>query len=194
MAKKNTTTTKAKTAKAESKNRPAPNAATTSATVAEGVTTPPEVPPSAPAPQTPTSGANNAKLKGRKHKSGITIVGEEPAEIAAAQAAEEGNAPAPKEKKAKAPKEPKAPKPPKVKRLSALDAAAQVLAGSKVPMRAKEMIAEMEAKGLWKSPGGKTPSATLYAAIIREISAKASEARFKKVDRGMFESAGPKEA
>ncbi|GIK54163.1 MAG: hypothetical protein BroJett014_31360 [Planctomycetota bacterium] len=74
----------------------------------------------------------------------------------------------------------------KPKRVSALDAAATVLAASEVPMRAKEMIAEMEAKGLWKSPGGKTPEATLYAAIIREIAAKGTAARFKKHERGVF--------
>ncbi|MGE3108391.1 MAG: HTH domain-containing protein [Phycisphaerales bacterium] len=92
----------------------------------------------------------------------------------------------------KAPKTPKAPKPAKEKkpippkRVSALDAAAQVIAGAKVPMRAKEMIAEMEAKGFWKSPGGKTPEATLYAAIIREIAAKGDKARFQKHDKGVF--------
>ncbi len=89
----------------------------------------------------------------------------------------------------KAPKTPKAPKPakePKAKRVSALDAAAQVLAASEVPMRAKEMIAAMEAKKLWTSPGGKTPEATLYAAIIREIAAKGTAARFKKHERGVF--------
>jgi hypothetical protein len=72
------------------------------------------------------------------------------------------------------------------KRMSALDAAAQVLAASEAPMRAKEMIAAMEAKGLWRSPGGKTPEATLYAAIIREIAAKGTAARFKKHERGVF--------
>jgi len=72
------------------------------------------------------------------------------------------------------------------KRISALSAAAQVLAASEVPMRAKEMIAAMEAKGLWTSPGGKTPEATLYAAIIREIAAKGTAARFKKHERGVF--------
>ncbi|MCW5755593.1 MAG: winged helix-turn-helix domain-containing protein [Phycisphaeraceae bacterium] len=72
------------------------------------------------------------------------------------------------------------------KRMSALDAAAQVLAASEVPMRAKEMIAAMGAKGLWTSPGGKTPEATLYAAIIREIAAKGIAARFKKHERGVF--------
>ncbi len=89
----------------------------------------------------------------------------------------------------KAPKTPKAPKPakePKPKRVSALDAAVLVLAASDVPMRAKELIAAMEAKGLWTSPGGKTPEATLYAAIIREIAAKGTAARFKKHERGVF--------
>ena len=72
------------------------------------------------------------------------------------------------------------------KKLSALDAAAQVLAAKKEPMSAKEMIEAMAAAGLWESPGGKTPDATLYAAIIREIKAKGKEARFKKTDRGRF--------
>jgi hypothetical protein len=53
-------------------------------------------------------------------------------------------------------------------------------------MRAVDLVAQMEAKGLWKSPGGKTPEATLYAAIIREIAAKGKEARFAKHDRGLF--------
>ena len=72
------------------------------------------------------------------------------------------------------------------KRLSALDAAAQVLAASEVPMRAKDLVAQMEAQGLWRSPGGKTPEATLYAAIIREIAAKGDKARFRKHERGVF--------
>jgi hypothetical protein len=74
----------------------------------------------------------------------------------------------------------------KPKRMGVLDAAAQILAASKEPMRAKDMIAAVEAKGLWKSPGGKTPEATLYAAIIREIAAKGKDARFKKHERGVF--------
>jgi len=89
----------------------------------------------------------------------------------------------------KPPRTPKAPKPAKEKkpkRVSALDAAAQVLVKATKPMRATEMLAEMEAKGLWKSPGGKTPEATLYAAIIREIAAKGEKARFKKHERGVF--------
>jgi hypothetical protein len=72
------------------------------------------------------------------------------------------------------------------KRISALDAAAQVLAASKEPMRAKDLIAAMADQGLWSSPNGKTPEATLYAAMIREIAAKGSDARFRKVERGLF--------
>ena len=84
------------------------------------------------------------------------------------------------------PKAAKKTKEPKEKKLSAIDAAAQVLAGSKEPMNAKEMIEAMAAKGLWTSPGGKTPHATLYSAIIREIALKGKEARFVKTERGKF--------
>lgn len=80
----------------------------------------------------------------------------------------------------------KAPKEAKPKRVSALDAAAQVLAKSEVPMRAKELIAAMEKQGLWSSPGGKTPEATLYAAITREIQTKGDASRFARHDRGLF--------
>lgn len=72
------------------------------------------------------------------------------------------------------------------KRISALEAAAQVLAASKEPMRAKDLIAAMAEQGLWSSPSGKTPEATLYAAMIREIAAKGTDARFRKVERGLF--------
>lgn len=75
---------------------------------------------------------------------------------------------------------------PKAKRVSALDAAAQVLRDAGTSMRAKEMIDVMAEQGLWQSPNGKTPHATLYAAILREISAKGDAARFRKVDRGQF--------
>ena len=83
----------------------------------------------------------------------------------------------------------KAKKPAKEKvpgKLSALDAAAKVLAESGEPMTSKEMIDAMAAKGYWTSPGGKTPQATLYAAILREIQTKGAEARFTKTERGHF--------
>ena len=69
---------------------------------------------------------------------------------------------------------------------SALDAAAKVLGESKEPLTTKEMIQAMEAKGYWKSPGGKTPDRTLYSAILREIVLKKGEARFVKTERGKF--------
>ena len=75
---------------------------------------------------------------------------------------------------------------PKAKKVSAIDAAAKLLASSKEPMNCKALVEAMAAKGLWTSPGGKTPSATLYSAILREINGKGKEARFKKTDRGQF--------
>lgn len=71
-------------------------------------------------------------------------------------------------------------------KMSALDAAAKVLAEAGEPLTAKAMIEAMATKGYWTSPGGKTPHSTLYAAIIREIAKKGDESRFKKTDRGQF--------
>jgi hypothetical protein len=72
------------------------------------------------------------------------------------------------------------------KKLSQIDAAAKLLATAKEPMNCKAMVEAMLAKDLWTSPGGKTPEATLYASIIREIAKRGKESRFKKADRGMF--------
>ena len=74
----------------------------------------------------------------------------------------------------------------KTKKVSAIDAAAKLLTASKEPMGCKELIESMAAKGLWTSPGGKTPHATLYSAILREITVKGKQARFVKTDRGRF--------
>jgi len=79
---------------------------------------------------------------------------------------------------------------PKPKRVSALDAAAQVLEASGQAMRTTEMIAAMAEQKLWTSPGGKTPHATLYSAILREIDTKGADARFRKVERGKFQFSG----
>lgn len=75
------------------------------------------------------------------------------------------------------------------KKLSCLAAAAQVLAAAGEPMTVRQMLEAVTAQGLWASPSGKTPEATLYAAIIREIANKGTEARFQKVDRGLFAAA-----
>ena len=72
------------------------------------------------------------------------------------------------------------------KNLSALDAAAQVLAETGQPMACKELIESMAQKGYWSSPGGKTPASTLYSGITKEIATKGKESRFKKTDRGHF--------
>ncbi|QDU30287.1 hypothetical protein ETAA8_54060 [Anatilimnocola aggregata] len=94
-------------------------------------------------------------------------------------------------------KEPKAGKPAKIKRsiaarpvgekkVSAIDAAAKLLGDVGTPMNCIEMIEAMASKGLWESPGGKTPHATLYSAIIREIGLKGQASRFVKSERGRF--------
>jgi len=80
------------------------------------------------------------------------------------------------------------PEPKKARKMGALDAAAIVLADAGKPMRSKELIAEMAKRGLWTSPGGKTPEATLYAAILREIGAKGTAARFARAGKGEFAS------
>ena len=76
----------------------------------------------------------------------------------------------------------------KPKKLSCLDAAAQVLADADEPMNCKAMIETIFARGLW-STDAPTPEATLYSAILREMKKKGDDARFRKVDRGRFEVA-----
>jgi hypothetical protein len=103
-------------------------------------------------------------------------------------AAETTQAPEPKtqpgvKKRRRAPKARKETGP---KKLSAIDAAAKVLAQAGEPMDCQTMIKTMADKGYWTSPGGKTPAATLYSAILREISTKGTDARFKKTERGKF--------
>lgn len=78
------------------------------------------------------------------------------------------------------------PEPSKNGKLSAIDAAAKVLGESKEPLNTRAMIEAMATKKYWTSPGGKTPWATLYSAILAEINTKGKEARFKKTDRGHF--------
>ena len=70
--------------------------------------------------------------------------------------------------------------------LSQLDAAVKVLGEATEPMSTKQMVEVMTAKNLWSSPGGKTPHATLYSAILRELQNKGDASRFVKTDRGHF--------
>ena len=88
---------------------------------------------------------------------------------------------------AKAPEaesKPRKAKPEKAKKVSALDAAARVLAEAKEPMNCQEMIKAMA--GYWTSPGGKTPAATLYSAVLKETLTKGTQSRFTKTGRGKF--------
>lgn len=71
-------------------------------------------------------------------------------------------------------------------KLSALDAAALVLGEEKRPMTAKELITLMEQRGYWKSPGGKTPDATLGAGIYKDIKERGEQSRFVRAGRGYF--------
>jgi hypothetical protein len=72
------------------------------------------------------------------------------------------------------------------KQMSCLDAAAKLLTETGQPMTCQELIAAIAAKGYWTSPAGKTPQATLYAAIVREIRTKKEHARFRKTAPGRF--------
>jgi hypothetical protein len=94
--------------------------------------------------------------------------------VAAAEKARKAKA-----KKAKAPRE---------KKPSLLDLAAEVLAEASEPMNTKAIVEQVLATGRWQTKG-KTPAATLYSAIIREISNKGDDARFEKVERGTFQLA-----
>jgi hypothetical protein len=87
-------------------------------------------------------------------------------------------------KSAKAKKKPPASHGPQ--KLSALAAAARVLQETKQPMRCSDLIETMATKGYWTSPAGKTPEATLAAAIQREIALKKDQSRFKKTAPGRY--------
>ena len=52
-------------------------------------------------------------------------------------------------------------------------------------MSCKDIMETMLAKGLWTT-NGKTPAATLYSAILREIDGNPGESRFVKTGRGLF--------
>jgi len=101
-----------------------------------------------------------------------------------AQPDPELDAAAEKAKKARKAKAAKA-KAPREKKPSLLDLAAEVLAKAKEPMDCKTIVEKVLATGRWQTKG-KTPEATLYSAIIREIAKKKDDSRFMKVERGKF--------
>ncbi len=82
----------------------------------------------------------------------------------------------------------RAPKEAKPARMSGLDAAADLLAHAAQPLSCGEIVERLISGGLWTTKG-KTPAATIYSAIIREIAMKGTASRFRKVDRGRFGAA-----
>ena len=128
-------------------------------------------------PEASSAGQTAAEAKPEATPGAVTT---QPAE--ATQAAAPGTQPEAK-KRGRAPKA-KAETGPK--KLSAIDAAAKVLAEVGEPMDCQTMIKTMAEKGYWTSPGGKTPAATLYSAILKELQTKGNDSRFKKTERGKF--------
>ena len=54
-------------------------------------------------------------------------------------------------------------------------------------MKAGEIVEAMTTKGYWTSPGGKTPAATIYAAIITHIAKKGTDSMFARGEvKGTF--------
>lgn len=70
-------------------------------------------------------------------------------------------------------------------RLSMLDAAAEILKEAKEPLCCKDISRAIFEKKLAES-GGRTPHATLSAAIGREITARGKGSRFRRAGRGLF--------
>lgn len=89
-----------------------------------------------------------------------------------------------------APKADRKQRPPKAPgKMSLVDAAVQVLLDEGRSMKPAEMVDLAAGKGLWTPGAGKTPAATLSAAIGREIATKGDASRFRKVAPGTFDAA-----
>lgn len=71
------------------------------------------------------------------------------------------------------------------RKLSLIKAAAEILSDG-IPRNCGEIVRVAGERGLWSSPKGKTPAATLHTALITEIRVKGEASRFAKVDRGLF--------
>jgi short subunit dehydrogenase-like uncharacterized protein len=138
-----------------------------------------------PAKNVPVVGHEDGKKKGEP--TAKVAKGKKPAKGAAKKATAEKPEPAPKaDAKPKAKKNAKTKPGAGDKKLSAINAAYKVLVDTGKAMNCQELIAAMTEKGLWTSPGGLTPAATLYSAILRELKAKGGESRFRKTEKGKF--------
>jgi len=67
--------------------------------------------------------------------------------------------------------------------LSGLDAAEQILKAAGEPMRPADIFTKAREQNLW-NPAGKTPIATLAAALCTSV--KKGKGRFRKAGRGLF--------
>jgi len=70
-------------------------------------------------------------------------------------------------------------------KLSQMDAAVQVLTDAGEALTCKEIVRRMLEKQLWETEG-RTPGATLSAALQRDIAKRGEGSRFKKAARGLF--------
>ncbi len=152
-----------------------------------------ENPPTSPTSPTPASTANppprGAKAERGAKASRARSAAKRSGKSAKATGAVKPGARGPARRPGKAKASASKPTPKKRDGLSGLDAAARVLTDSGKPMRCKEIVERVFARGLWKT-GGKTPAATINAAMIREIRDKGKQSRFRKAGRGLFASAG----
>jgi len=115
-----------------------------------------------------------AKVAAMRKEVAETVAKPDPELDAAVKAAEEGR----KAKKAKAAK-PKGERKP-----GCLDAAAQVLADAGEPLGCSEIMNRILKRGLWATEG-KTPAATLYSALLRNVR-KGAASKFCKAAKGQF--------
>jgi len=127
---------------------------------------------------------HNPEATERLRKAASKEIGERLAKVEeASPTAAAPNAAPPKGKKEKQAKDDKP------KQLGGLDAAAIVLKKAGVPLTCKEVWAKIDEQKMWFTEG-KTPEATIYSAILREIKARGKDARFRKAARGKFEFCG----
>ncbi|MBM4020549.1 MAG: hypothetical protein FJ288_19900 [Planctomycetes bacterium] len=84
----------------------------------------------------------------------------------------------------RAAKKAKAAKPKGERKPGCLDAAAKVLADAGEPLGCNEMMTRILKRGLWTT-SGRTPAATLYSALLRDVR-KGAASRFCKAAKGRF--------
>ena len=70
--------------------------------------------------------------------------------------------------------------------ISLLAAAANLLAETGWTANCRKIVQELDERGIWSSPGGKTPNSTLYASMNREIEEKGDRSRFVRADKGLY--------